>query len=393
MRVFQVAKYYKPLNSAQAFQAEKLTKALKSSGLNVVSFVGERQGMSVDLEEDIVSVPYSDTFFNSTVFRKVNRGLKEFNQLNSANKWVLNTTNKIVELYKPDKNDVILTQSTPFDTHFVGSKIKKDHKTKWIAAFSDPFPISIAPEPYRGANHIPFISTVQKNKLKKVLELADHILVSSFYAYSLMCEFCNIKVQDKYSVIPHIGLNVKVDNNENDTDGWLIHTGNLTKERITDEFFKAVKEVAISNKSFKGVKFIGRASNILTKKIQDYQLENYIKLQEEIPQSEIHQEVKKCSGLVAIEANMTVSPFLPSKFADYATLAKPIICLTPHESEMRNYLNKFGGGIVCNFDSKEISLAIENVITGKCKTSEKLRNHFTSHNVGVIYDKIINQIQ
>ncbi|NRB60104.1 MAG: hypothetical protein HRU50_09245 [Winogradskyella sp.] len=392
MKLFQVAKYYKPLNSAQAFQAVKLTDALKNVGLDVVSFVGGRDGKKTEIVGNVVYIPYTETFVNQKVFSKMNRGIKELNQLYSANSWVVDTTNKLVELYKPVKTDVILTQSTPFDTHFVGDKIKKDYGSKWIAAFSDPFPISIAPEPYKGANHIPFISKIQKNKLRNVLERADHILVSSLYAYNLMCEFCSVKVQDKYSIIPHIGLDVNRLNHSENKNGWIVHTGNLTKERVVDEFFQAVKKVIIDNKEFKGVKFIGRVSNLLIQKTQDYQIQDFITLKGEVPQDEIYREVEACSGLLAIEAKMSTSPFLPSKFADYATLSKPIICLTPQKSEMRNYLNKFGGGIACDFNSEEIASAINDVVSGRCKNSKDLENYFTSQNVGRIYNNIISKV-
>ena len=45
--------------------------------------------------------------------------------------------------------------------------------------------------------------------------------------------------------------------------------------------------------------------------------------------------------LFLIEAEMSRSPFLPSKFADYVGYRLPLLCVTPDESVVRDYLESY----------------------------------------------------
>lgn len=389
MKVIQVAKYYPPLSSAQAFQATKLTEALESTGINVEVICGLKDD-AIQLERDnLTPIRYSDNYFKS---KKINKVIKEILQLTQFNRWIKKSVLEIEKILNTNSSQILLTQSTPLECHLLGYYFKKKYNTKWVAAFSDPFPISIAPEPYKGSNYIPFISFFQKKVLKKILINCDHILVSSYYSFKLMCDFCSIPVSDNYSIIPHIGMDVEGEKHNEENNGWLIHTGNLTKERVVEELFVAIKKIKDYNTDFKGIKFIGKVCNSFERMLEDYELEDYVMLIDEVSQSKIYSLVKECSGLLVIEANMESSPFLPSKFADYATLGKPIIAITPMKSEIRNYLKEFGGGIASNHNVIEIETSITQIIKNKVKASPRLINHFTHANVGQVYYNILKKV-
>lgn len=389
MKIVQIAKYYFPLRSAQAYQATKLTHVISNNkDIKLFSIVGSSSFDKIFKKKDIKYINYSYDFISHQIFRKLNRLIKEINQINPFNKWVRKVSIVLEKEIKNDNKLILFTQSTPFECHFLGLIFKKKNNLKWVAAFSDPFPIGIAPKPYKNANKIPFLSFFQKIALKKVLLNADKVLVSSFEAYKIMCQFANVKTKKNYHVIPHIGNRSVISEIKN---GWIVHTGNLTKERETFELISAVKELE-NLKNFNGIIFIGKVRDEFKSKIDKMGLSDFFKFKVEVEQSSINTIIKDCSALLVIEADMPYSPFLPSKFADYATSGKPIISLSPKMSPISSYINQFGGGIVCSFNSLEIKKAIIKVINGEIIASKKLMYHFSDENVSSIYKEIFEDL-
>jgi hypothetical protein len=90
-------------------------------------------------------------------------------------------------------------------------------------------------------------------------------------------------------------------------------------------------------------------------------------------------------ALLVLEADMPESPFLPSKFADYARVGRPIIAVTPNRSPIRQYLNQYGGGCAVTHDRQEISRAIGMVLKNEANhiiKNSTLSNQFSSKSVG-----------
>ena len=94
---------------------------------------------------------------------------------------------------------------------------------------------------------------------------------------------------------------------------------------------------------------------------------------------------------------MPMSPFLPSKFADYACAEKPIIAITPEESPIRSYLAAYGGGIPVQHDTDEIIAAILKVFSGddglkQSANSGMLCSEFSHSTVGMKYIDMFSEI-
>jgi hypothetical protein len=71
------------------------------------------------------------------------------------------------------------------------------------------------------------------------------------------------------------------------------------------------------------------------------------------------------TAVLVIEADMPESPFLPSKFADYAVTGRPIIAVTPRISPIRDYLDRCGGGCAVVHNRGEIVAAIRDAFVEK----------------------------
>jgi len=383
-----VAKYYPPLNSAQALQAGKVTTALRHGDHYVNVIAGTLKGKTSDTCDDVIFIEYSEKYLKGVMSSKINRAIKEILQVSSFNRWVKESIKKSEEILSTKSVDIVFTQSTPFDCHLVGLYLKKKYGVKWIAAFSDPYPVYISPYPYNQSPKVPIISSLQKKMLNKVLGSADKILVSSKEAYQLMCNYTHCEQENKYQIIPHVGLDIKSDISTQMNDGWLVYAGKITKERAITSLLLAVKSIKSTNKNFKGIKFIGHATPAYKDEVLKFGLSDCVLFMGEIAQSSIYDEIMNCSGLVLIEANMEYSPFLPSKFADYATLSKPILAIVPERSQVSDYLGIYGGGIVCGYDVVSITNGINQLIEGRITGSARLSSHFSISNVSRIYSEI-----
>ena len=105
-------------------------------------------------------------------------------------------------------------------------------------------------------------------------------------------------------------------------------------------------------------------------------------------------------ALLVVEADMRISPFLPSKFADYAYAKRPILAITPPVSAIRDYLAKYGGGKAVSHNTSEIAAAIRDVFSeercfGNDSTSlqeEQLSSAFSSDVVGAAYAKMFRSV-
>lgn len=390
MNILQIAKYYPPLGSARALQAIKVTAAIRLAGHDVTVIAGAVNSKIKNEGYDVIYIKYLDQYLNGLLPIKINKVVKEFIQLTYLNRWVRDSIKLSVKILTSKTTNMVFTQSTPFDCHLVGLYLKKKYGVKWTASFSDPYPISIAPYPYQYANKIPFIRAIQRYRLKMVLRYADKILVSSSESYELMCKFTNSIMDNKCCVIPHIGIDFDDSFNSLPGDGWLIHTGKLTKERSIRNLLLAIKECSQRNANFKGVKFIGQVNDAYKKEVHQLGLDKNVQFFDEIEQSLVKEAIKDCSGLLLVEANMEYSPFLPSKFADYATLFKPILAITPERSQVSYYLGKYGGGIVCGYDLDSITNGIIKLIDGEITGSARLGRYFSISNVSRKYSEIFH---
>ena len=105
------------------------------------------------------------------------------------------------------------------------------------------------------------------------------------------------------------------------------------------------------------------------------------------------------SAVVVFEADMKISPFMPSKFADYASLKKPILAVTPQTSLIRDYIEKYNAGITVNHDRNEIVNGLINIFSNQINeneiqtfSSKKLFKEFSFENVGRLYKDMIIKI-
>jgi len=404
-KVLIIAKNFPPLESAQALQAIKIAESLDNanSSIHVITELDIHKTAQYNIEKEKYNFPITyipkDTRMlkKGLILTKFNRILKEMNQINPFSKWTNETYLAAQEIINTFKPDIILSQSTPFDSHIVAYKLSKTNSTKWIASFSDPFPIHIAPFPYNKSNYIPIFALLQFFILKKVLQGSSAIHVPSKYVAQLMERATGVDLQKKTFIIPHIGNTAPT--TKGTSNGYLIHLGHLNKERSSVDLLTAIKEFTRENKGhFKGLLCVGKTCDQFIKHVHKMELTDIVKFKDPVTPEMATKLAQKAHALLVIEAQMKYSPFLPSKFADYALTQKPILAITPEKSAITEYLNRYNGGIAVPHDHQKIKDALAILFLNgnthfKTDSKRQLMSIFSSNYVGQQYVDMFHQIQ
>ncbi|NJK97067.1 MAG: glycosyltransferase family 4 protein, partial [Bacteroidales bacterium] len=143
--------------------------------------------------------------------------------------------------------------------------------------------------------------------------------------------------------------------------GWLAHIGNITHERVSVPFLSAIGSTHNEiPELFRGLLCVGDVCHEFKSLIKKLKLEKCIHLVGHLRQEEALKIAEGSDALLVLEADMETSPFLPSKFADYMLIGKPIIAVTPQVSPIRDYLKTYSQGVCVSHNEKNISTVLKN---------------------------------
>jgi hypothetical protein len=402
LKIILISHFFPPNPAARSLQIGKVKSAIESLGIDIRVIAGSNKSNKDTIQWDqphqnVYLVPYSSiNIGQSFSARLLIRVYRELMTINPHNPWVRDVFKKALSLAKEFKPDLIMTSSTPFESHMVGLKLKKYFGLPWVASFSDPWPSAISPAPYN-SYEIPGIKNFQMYYLRSVLSHCDAMHMTNMHAIKLTEQKTKVNLSQKGFSIPHIGSK----NNNNDAavkvdDGWLIHIGFLTRERVSPQLLEGIRTAVISNSNrFKGLLLVGKVSIEFKSLVDKMGMKDMVHYHGSVSQKDAMAIANRAIALLVLEADMPESPFLPSKFADYALVGRPIIAVTPKRSPIRQYLSRYGGGYAVSHDGKEISDAIKMVLmkdTDQLIHKNTLSNRFTSRSIGLRYKDMFENI-
>ena len=403
MRILVISPYYPPLNYARSLQIGKVVKAMNLCQIEPVVITGDFLKLESETVESIkvYRIPHWIRPQKKHIMgRLTSKIMQELYSCNPFSQFVRLAEKKSTELIQNKKIDCIFSSSTPFESHLVGLALSRKSDMPWIASFSDPWPGSINPSPYK--EKVPFISAIQEYYLHKVLKRCSAVHLTNKYAIDLIENRTGLPIKDKSFVIPHIGSERDSKKLTDEYQGWLVHTGNLTRHRVSLPLLSAIKKVntAIPN-LFKGLICVGNVCPEFKSLVNKLGLEKCVRMLGHLPQEEAIEIAENAEALLVIEADMKFSPYLPSKFADYIVTGKAVIALTPPVSPIRDYLKKSCRGIAISHDEDLIAAELErfwgSMIRGtacseKDLLEQSLQNEFQPLSVGNRYKKMLSNI-
>ena len=244
------------------------------------------------------------------------------------------------------KYDLIyaLAAGDSFAPHFALAEMKLE--IPYFVNIHDPFPKHIYPEPYKGKRD--YINSVLERKFRKVLDKAKGI---SFPSQLLMEDMAKTfaSIDSKGFVIPHIGTMLPNLPKEagDDLEALdlskinIIHAGTLLGPRNPGFLLKAIAALNEEHADFLtkvSFTFIGGVNNNLSAIIANHSLQNVRFITTRLSYQKSLDLIAQSDASFVIEAIADFSPFLPGKVADIVYAEKPIIDLSPKNSEVRRLL-------------------------------------------------------
>ena len=341
----------------------------------------EHEMFLVTIENKFISG--ENTYYVNSIKEKsrLGRFMKCIRPYTSLVKKVIAKVENLVDELQPD---LIITSSNPIESHLIGIHLKRTRNLKWIAFFSDPKPVCKLPPPYTSDKR-KLVTRYEYKLCQKIFKLSDMILMPSKYGIEVTSQIYNTDLSEKARTIPHLGFPSSDAVEEN---GYIVHAGKLVHKRSSTELLEAIKKIKEEkNSSFKGLLCLGIVSDKFKETAKSLGVEDLIIYKGIVDLNTSRKYLSGAKGILIIEADMEISPFLPSKFAEAVSLQRPIIAITPKVSEIRDYLNTVDGAAVLN-NEEAIYHGLKEVIK---KTQIKESDFFDAQNVVKKYLDIINE--
>jgi len=361
MRILIVSKIFPPMNGARALQLAKVVSALIRAGCEVQVVAGKDDAETTAAEQPcpVYYVPIAKDDAKSVLPGRLRRLSRQIARARQRRRWSFRTAavcRRVLETFQPD---CVLSCSSLFDSHHPAYLLRGELRIPWIAFLSDPWPPSIAPEPYRQTAREQGVVKhyFQEWFGRTVLRACDAVVVTNAYVLQLLERETRVPLADKSFVIPHIGsaLNLRGEPTKNK----LVHVGALTPQRSCPPLLTAMKRVAGELPDrFGGMLCVGDVCDAFRDSVRREGLDSLVEFAGHVPEAEANAIAARSRVLLIIEADMQVSPYLPSKFADYAVAGRPILAVTAHRGPIREYLQTHGGGWAVGHDADEIAHAI-----------------------------------
>jgi len=368
MKLLIIARFFPPKQGAQQIQMWKVANALANVGIKtIVISQFASAGQQITNEEfllcdnrnlKILYVPGTNYWNDSKKLpaRLKHRLTSETDAINSYSQWTRGASSLAENIIKALKPDIMMTVSTPFESHMAGLLVRRKFNIPWIAFFSDPWPKN--PPPYN-SREILFFSKYKLFLLRKCFQNCDSILATNKIQIKFMQQSSGIDISSHSYIVPHIGDQSQIEINSNPRN-VLTHTGFLSKERTSKALLTAIKSNAENPQiAFDGLVQVGNVSSEFLKLVNENRIMHCVKFIDVVRPNEANLLARESKVLLVIEADMEESPYLPSKFADYAMTGRSILAITPKISTVRNYLERFGGGIAVTNNELEIDKALK----------------------------------
>lgn len=357
MNVLIISKFFTPMPRARAIQMQKVVDALHAGGCAVCVVAGRDDACGA-VPRFSYPVEYIATGRMTDMWQAkgaARRAAGRVRNMYVRTRWISAAARKAARLADTFRPNVLLTVSEPYDSHLAGLRLRRRRSIPWVTYFSDPAPLAALPPPYNRQTSS-LMNRLEIRAVRPSLTTCDAILMTNQHGVRCMERAFGLPLAWKSACVPHIG-----------TPPWrsvpctnprLTHVGDLYR-RLSVPLLEAVRRAAQEVPGFPGLLFVGDIPDALNELVRRQGVEPWVEVRERLPHAAAQELAASSRALLVIEAAMPESPFLPSKFADYAMTGRPILAITPRASAIRDYLTRYGGGIAVEADADRIFAAIQ----------------------------------
>ena len=230
-------------------------------------------------------------------------------------------------------NVILLTNSTPFSIHILGKNLKRKYQFDWYLRMSDPYTNNL----YNDSN-LKFVKNIKDRIEKNVFEIVDGVVVtSSNYCDFLRDKYTNLssKFTTVYHMLPTIN-NYDQPRELNIIKG--LYLGNVYGARKIDSFLNAIKlnQLYLEDRNVI-INFYGKLPSSYSLMIKNLGIDHIVNYNGVVAHQNSQKLISEHDFCINIEAPVNVNYFFPSKMVDYMSISKPILNLSPANSESRKF--------------------------------------------------------
>jgi len=219
-----------------------------------------------------------------------------------------------------------------------------------IANWNDPFPTLIAPQPYGKGPNGP-LPQCYRRLLARIGRAAAWHVFPSERLRGYMLKFLPEAAELRTSVIPHMASQMPAAQTPADGRTFTVtHAGALLPQRRVDVFFEGLATFLATRRPARELRiiFIGSQGGELRAAAQRCGVDGACQFLPEMEHERCARHLSDSDALLVIEAQMSESVFLPTKFVDYAGTRKPILAVAPRRSTIADLIDNYGGGVLAD---------------------------------------------
>lgn len=280
----------------------------------------------------------------------------------------------IADRHKPD---LVFSFSNPQQSNIVGAMLKKRLGIPFVSHFSDPF----ADNPYKTFSFLG--GRKVRDQERFIIRGSDRVVFTNKAAMDLVMRKYPALWRAKARVIPHcFDPNEYPQESERklDTDQFVFrHVGAFYKKRNPECFFEVLSLLLGEKPGLREhirLELVGAVNSYtdysqerLDMAVARYGLGDIVSILPAISYKESLAAMESADCLIAIDADVPESPFLPSKVVDYAGSGKPIVGITPSGSPTAEFLDGAGYRSFPYRALESLAEYLENIMDGTLQTA------------------------
>ncbi len=263
---------------------------------------------------------------------------------------------------------LIFSFANPMESNLLGVLLKQRLGVRFVAHFSDPY----ADSPLKESSPRQIRQMLAREK--EVIEVSDRVVFVNDALRELVMRKYPPSWRAKSVVIPHCydSALYPVATGSSNVSFTMSHVGAFYPGRQPEKFFAALSllkqkrpefEQAFKLQLIGGVNpYSGYSQAHLDGLIKGYGLEKMVVVLPMVDYATSLAWMVKSDSLLALDADLADSPFLPSKLIDYIGADRPIIAITPDKSPTWQVVTSLGGASFTHAETEKMADHLEKMV-------------------------------
>ena len=262
--------------------------------------------------------------------------------------WLRRTCRRILPLLEKHRIDVIFSFANPQISNVIGAMLKRRSGIPYVSNFSDPW----LDNPLEKHNW--FVKRRIARQERYAVENSDRVVVCNHVLRDLIMKKYPAAWSAKTTIVPHCydPSDYPAVTKPHDGDFIFRYIGAFYQKRNPDPLLRAIRTLkdkqAAGGRKFRlelvgaDLGYTNYSSGSLQESLRRFGVEDVVKVLPSVSYIESLGLMKTADCLIAIDADMPGSPFLPCKPIDYAGSGMPIVAITPDHSPTHWFLQNLG---------------------------------------------------